>query len=145
MYKSLFVVLFLTMQGCWFGPECVYLEFDSRSNTINVLSEDYYIRNIKITEYIQQQGSIHLLDSTCVLIDQYGQRGATTLSIAKSDEHYLIHGMNLQDLLTKKNLHYKVQLEKFENEKKHDPFDVVVISFVKDQTTVKKKYNSKIP
>lgn len=133
------------MQGCWFAPEPVYVEFDNHSNTIEVLSEDYYIKNIKITEYIQQQSSIRLVDSNSVIIEQQGDWRARTVCISKPDEHYFIHRNALNKLLTKKQLYYEIQLEKFEDEKKRNQSDMKTISFVKDETVAKKKYNSKIP
>ena len=145
MYKNIFLGILLTLQGCWFAPEPAYIEFDNQTNTIEVISEDYYIKNVKVAEYVQQQGYIQIVDSSSVIIHQNGQRGATSLCISKADEYYLVHGNNLNALLTKPNLHFEVQLEKFENHKKQDSSDIKIISFVKDVTAPKKKYNSKIP
>jgi hypothetical protein len=141
MHKNIFSVLILTLQGCWFAPEPVYIEFDNHSNIIEVLSEDYFIKKITIAEYIQEQGSIRLVDSSSVIIEQKGDRVTRTVCILKPDEHYFIHRNAQNALLTKKHLCYKIQLEKFKNEKKDNPSDMKTISFVKDETVAKKKYN----
>jgi hypothetical protein len=134
-----------TLQGCWICPDPVFIEHDNVNNTIEVLSEDYYIKSITITEYLQKEGSIDLIDSSKISIEQYGPRGASILSISNSLENYNLKGKDVNEFLKKKNLQYEVRLEKFENKKKENSFDIEIIDFIKDENYSKKKYNTKHP
>jgi hypothetical protein len=138
-------MIVFALQGCWTCPDPVFIEYDNANNTIEVLSEDYYIKSITITEYLQKESYIDLIDSSKISIEQYGARGASILNVSASAEHYILKGKNVNEFLKKKNLQYEVKLEKFENKKKENSFDIEIISFIKDENYSKKKYNAKHP
>lgn len=68
MKKIPFLILIIFLQGCWICPERHNLEFDNDTKTISVISEDYYVKSIKMTEYIPKDGYVEYVDSNYVEI-----------------------------------------------------------------------------
>lgn len=143
MKNRILWLLPLTLSSCWICPDPVYIEHNNINNTIEVLSEDFYIKSITITEFVPKDGS--LIDSSKILIEQHGTRGVTILNYTNSVEHYNLEGQRANEFLKKQNLQYEVSLMKFENKKKGNQFDIEIIDFIKDDTYSKRKYNSKHP
>lgn len=130
--------------GCC--PESNYIEFDNQDKTIKVLSEDFYIKSVTITEYKQKDGYIELIDSNSLTLNQGGVRGAFVLNLLNSGENYQVSGVEYSKLMTLEHLHYKVRLAKFGNKKNGKDSDEGIIYFTNSEVkTSKTKFGSKHP
>lgn len=143
--KSLCLLLCCHLAGCWHCPDPVLLEVDSTYSNIKVLSEQYYIKSVTLTEYRRKDGYIELDDSSQVVLQQVGERGAFHIHLLHPIPNYTTTGGNVESFLQKKNIQFLLRLEKFENRKKGNALDQEEIIFVKEKTNSSKKYNSKHP
>jgi hypothetical protein len=133
MKKIILLFIVILFQSCWICPEKQSLEFFKSTNSIKIISENYYIKSIRITEYIPMDNYIEPIDSNYVEFIQAGARGATEMCLNNYGENYTRKGTsNFENLLKKEYLEYVVNLEKFENKKNGD-FDNEKIRFVSTQ------------
>ena len=108
-------------------------DFRKTSEKIKILSEDYYIKSIKITEYIPKKNYIETIDSNYIELLQKGARGATEISLKNNYENYITKGkFDIENFLKKDYLEFIIKLEKFKN-KKDGNFDNEIIRFVSDE------------
>jgi len=141
--KNFFILSLFILQGCWICPDPTYIEFNYPNQTIEVLSDDYFIKSVTVSEYTLKKGYMELIDSNTVTIDQFGARGAFILNISDFGENYKSENVKLKEILRKENLQFEIRLEKFLNRKKRDGFDVEIISFIKEKGKKKVMYRSK--
>jgi hypothetical protein len=138
MKRILLLFIPILFQSCWVCPEKQSLEFTKSTKTINVLSEDYYIKSLRITEYLPKDNYIEMVDSNYVEFTQNGARGATEMEIKNSGENYIRKGkLDFENLLKKDHLEYVINLEKFENKKDGD-FGKEIIRFVSEEIKAEK-------
>ena len=134
MKKIIFVIIVVLCQSCWICPEKQSLEFTKSTKTIKILSEHYYIKSIRVTEYLPKKNFIELIDSNYVEFNQIGPRGAYEMSLDDIGENYWKKGnSNAKELLNKKYLEYIIKIEKVDPEKKNDDSDRDVIRFVSSE------------
>ena len=132
-YWTLFILIIVTY-SCGICPEKTRLEFTRSNRTVKILSNDYYIKSIRITEYIPKENFIELVDSNYIEFNQIGPRGAYEMSLNDIGENYWKKGTsNAKELLNKKYLEYIVKIEKVDPEKKNDDSDRDVIRFVRSE------------
>lgn len=125
------LILIIFFNSCGICPEKTKLEFTKSDRIVKILSDDYFIKSIRITEYIPRENYIELIDSNYVEFNQTGPRGAYEMSLNDIGENYWEKGSsNAKELLNKKYLEYIVKIEKFEPEKKNDDSDRDEIRFV---------------
>jgi hypothetical protein len=139
------ILVGLILQSCFNCPEPVFIEFDNINNTIQVLNEDYYIKSLTITEYLNREGYIEKIDSSKIKIEQFGARGTNLIYIDKPVKNYTVSGQTNPEFMVKKLLQFQVVLEKFENKKDGRRTDTEFVDFVKGETKGKVKYNSTHP
>lgn len=136
----------ILLTACWICPDPNYVEFDSSNQTIEVLSEDYFIKSATITEYTQKDGYIELIDTNKLILEQGGARGAYILNLSSPGENYQIKGKEYSKLLKSEFLQYEIRLMKFENKKDGNDFDEDVITFVSSEINAENtKFGSKHP
>jgi hypothetical protein len=137
------LVLFHVSCICPDGPR---IEFTNSSKRITLLKTDeYYIKKVRITEYIPAEKHIVLIDSSYIEFLQNGNREATDLSLLSIGENYIERGdAHPQLFFTKKNLYYSVTLERFEY-RKRGALDTEVISFTNASLEEKNIFQSKHP
>ena len=115
MRKIILIFTLILLQSCWVCPEKQSLEFTKSTKTIKILSEDYYIKSIRVTEYLPMENYIETVDSNYVEFTQNGVRGATEMTLENSGENYIRKGKSdFESLLKKDYLEYVINLEKFE-------------------------------
>jgi len=138
MKKVTLLFIVILFQSCWICPEKQSLEFTKSTNTIKIISKDYYIKSIRITEYIPLENYIELIDSNYVEFFQVGARGAIEMCLNKYDENYIRKGKSdFESLLKKEHLEYVVNLEKFKNKRDSD-LDNEIIRFVNREINAEK-------
>lgn len=138
MKRITFLFIILLFQACWICPEKQNLEFTKSTKTFKILSDDYYIKSIRLTEYLPMENYIETVDSNYVEFIQNGVRGAKEMSIGNVGENYIKKGKSdSESLLKKEYLEYIVNLEKFEN-KKDGNYDNDVIRFVSAEIKTEK-------
>lgn len=138
MKKIIVLFIAIIFQSCWICPEKQSIEFTKSTKTIKVLSKDYYIKSIRITEYLPKENYIELVDSNYVELLQKGIRGATEMSLENCGKNYIQKGkFDLENLLKKDHLEYIINLEKFEN-KKDGNLDYETIRFVSEEIKTEK-------
>ncbi|BCY28873.1 hypothetical protein [Flavobacterium okayamense] len=135
MKKLIVFIVLLSLQSCWICPEKQSIEFKNSTKSIKVLNDNYYIKSIKIVEFIPKEGYIEPIDSNYVEFVQIGARGASELSLFDISENYLNKSSKISNLklfLNKQNLAYTIYIEKFENKKNGD-LDIDHIYFISDE------------
>jgi|GEM_PF-5744468 len=138
MRKIILLFTLILLQSCWVCPEKQSLEFTKSTKTIKILSEDYYIKSIRVSEYLPMENYIETVDSNYVEFTQNGVRGATEITLENSGENYITKGKSdFESLLKKDYLEYVINLEKFEN-KKDGNFDNEIIRFVSTEIKAEK-------
>jgi hypothetical protein len=134
------ILLISLIQGCIICPERHSIEYTKSTKSIKVLSEDYYIKSVRITAYLPNKNYIELLDSNYSEFNQIGIRGATEMNLKSAGENYLIKGIQKpEQLLAEKYLEFVIKIEKFERKKNGKLTDMDVIKFV--STDLKKEKN----
>lgn len=134
MKKWTFLILIIITNSCFVCPEKISIEYTKSNKNIKILSDDFFIKSITITEYIPQEKYIELVDSNFVEYYQSGVRGAYEMSINDIGENYYKKGsIEVGELLNKKYLEYVIRIEKFETEKKNDGFDSDVLRFISSE------------
>lgn len=134
MKKWTFLILIIITNSCFICPEKISLEYTKSNKNIKILSNDFFIKSIKITEYIPKEKYIELVDSNFVEFYQSGARGAYEISINDIGENYSKKGnIEVGELLNKKYLEYVIRIEKFETEKNNGGFDNDVIRFISSE------------
>ncbi|QOG03666.1 hypothetical protein [Flavobacterium sp. MDT1-60] len=84
------------------------MEFDNINKTIKVVSEDYYIDNIKIVEYIQKENYIELIDSNYIEINKRGTIINNKIDLLAINKNYKTTGKPIKDVLKKKNIAFYI-------------------------------------
>lgn len=136
----------ILLTGCWICPDPNHVEFDRTNQVIEVLSENYFIKSVTITEYIQKDGYIELIESNRLILEQDGARGAYILNLPSPGENYQAKGKEYFELLKSEFLQYEILLMKFENKKDGNGFNEDVITFVSSEIKDEKtKFGSKHP
>lgn len=134
MKKWTFLILIIITNSCFICPEKISLEYTKSSKNIKILSNDFFIKSITITEYIPKEKYIELVDSNFVEFNQIGVRGAYEMSINDIGENYYKKGsIEVGELLNKKYLEHVIRIEKFETEKNNDGSDSDVIRFISSE------------
>jgi hypothetical protein len=135
----------IVLQSC-LCPDPTYIAFDPSQETVEVLTDDYYIKAVIITEYIPREGFIELVDASKSSIVQAGGWARTILKLSDDcSEQYMCSGKPLREMLKIPYLEYRVQLEKFKNKQRQDGFDVEEVVFTKTSSNKKMTYNSTHP
>lgn len=93
--------------GC-FCPKKHDLEFDNSNKTIKVLSENFYIDNIKIVEYIPKDGYIELIDSNYIEINKKGKLINNKIYLQDIGKNYISKGKPINEILAKKNIAFYI-------------------------------------
>ena len=138
MKKITLLFMIVLFQSCWVCPKKQSLEFTKSTKTIKILSDDYYIKSIRVTEYLPMEKYIETVDSNYVEFNQIGARGATELNLNNAGENYIRKGKSdFKELLNKKYLEYLIKLEKFDT-KKEGNFDEETIRFVSEEIKAEK-------
>jgi hypothetical protein len=138
MKKIILLLFTIIFQSCFICPEKQSLEYTKSTKTIKILSKDYYIKSIRITEYLPKENYIETIDSNYVELIQKGARGATEMSLENNYENYVIKNKSdFEQFLKKDYLEFIIKLEKFEN-KKDGNFDNEIIRFVSTEITSEK-------
>ena len=134
MKKWTFLILIIISNSCFNCPEKISLEYTKSKKNIKILSNDFYIKSITITEYIPKEKYIEMVDSNFVEFNQIGTRGSYEMSINDIGENYSKKDkIEVEKLLNKKYLEYVIRIEKFETEKKNDGSDNDVIRFISSE------------
>lgn len=107
MKKYIFLIIPIFLLGC-FCPKTHDLEFDNSNKTIKVLSEDYYIDNIKIVEYIPKEGYIELIDSNYIEINKKGKLINNKIYLQDIGKNYISKGKPINEILAKKNIAFYI-------------------------------------
>lgn len=107
MKKIFFLIVSIFIQSC-FCPKKHNMEFNNVKKTIKVLSEDYYIDNIKIVEYIQKEKYIELIDSNYVTINKNGKLINSKIDLRNISKNYKTKGRPVDEILAKKNIAFYI-------------------------------------
>lgn len=107
MKKILFLTIPFLLQSC-FCPKKHKMEYNNITKTIKVLSEDYYIRDIKIVEYIQRENYIELIDSNYVEIRNNGKFINNKIDLLDIDKKYKTIGKPVAEILMKRNIAFYI-------------------------------------
>ena len=122
----LIIITFISISSC---SNSNYIEYDNKEKTISNLTDNYYLKSVEITELVQSNNTLKLLDSNKSTIKQHGGRAIDKLNLLHLNNNYTSTGAKTIDLLKKENLHFKVTMSKYEMWKLRMESDFKVIIF----------------
>jgi len=103
-FQSL-IILFIVTSCC---PPRHSIEFVNSKKEIKVLSEDYFLKSIIITEYIPKENYIEEIDSNRTIITF--KPNTNSINLYKLEQTSDVQGKKLDKMLAKKFLQYKIYL-----------------------------------
>lgn len=123
-------LVFLT--GC-ICPKSNDVEFDNTSKILKVLSEGFYIEDVTITECVQKEGYVSLINTNRSTIKQIEGSKANTLNLIHPGKNFRLEGIPYSKLMGYELLYYEVRIAYENGNQNKDGFDRDYIFFVQNR------------
>ncbi|MCJ8289947.1 MAG: hypothetical protein HRT58_09805 [Crocinitomicaceae bacterium] len=122
----LYIITMVSFVSC---SDSNYIEFNSEEKVIINLTDNYFIKSVVITEFVENNATIHFIDSNKMTITQHGGRAMNVINLLHLNTNYTAEGISASILLKKENLHFKIVMSKYEMWKLGMDSDFKIITF----------------